>query len=246
MMDQIIQQLPSDPNGVIITFLVAFGIAIGSLVAMLGALHARPTLAVVMLAIGSVLAYVLPTRFGWATNPSVMITIGAVAFGLIGFIFHRFCVALLLAILVTGVVGYIVHDQMQPIDEANYTKVEMDTPLADRASNFWASSPPAFRRAALWVGPTAFVIGALAGYFLRTVGVAILFSLGGTILTLFAIHLGHASSQIHWLDSLKTGPMTTAALGMSMLLVGFVTQMVLLNRQSLDPTRPHDSDPMEP
>ncbi len=229
MFEEIIQQLPPDPSGTIITLIVVIGIAVGTLTALLGAVHSRVTMALLMLAFGAVLGASLPRWMGWDVNHSAMITIGAIAFGLAGFILHRLCVAFALAVLVCMVSLFILYDQTQPIDKLLADAVQVSS-LPGTASHAWESAPPRFKALAPWIGAASFVAAGVVAMVLPKVGMAALYSLGGTLLTLFSIKLGHASDKIHWLDSIKTGPMTIVVLGIAMLVLGFATQLALLSR----------------
>lgn len=227
MFEQIVQNLPADPQGVVITMLVCMGIAIGALTCLLGALHSRPTMALLMLTAGAIAGQVVPRYLGWGTNAPAMITIGAIVFGLIGFVLHRYCVALLLGSLVSVITLAVLYDQLSSTGIADILNAQGKLPTL---STLWAAGSDSFRNIALWVGLGAFAIASLIGFFIPKVGMAALYSIAGTLLTLFSISLGHASDKISWLDSIKTGPMTVAVLGMAMLAVGFLTQITLLHR----------------
>lgn len=242
MFEQLINNMPPDPSGVVITLVVAVGVGLGALTALLGALHSRPTMSLLMLCIGAILGHMLPVWMSWHINRSAAITAGAIVFGLSGFILHRFCVAMVLGFLVAIVAAFILYDQTQPIDKAPSAEVKLQSSLAGSFIDTWDGATPKFRKAAPWVGISAFAIAGVLALALPKFGMAVLYSLGGTLLTLFSIKLGHASDKIHWLDSIKTGPMTIAVLGMTMLLVGFLTQMALLYRPESAQPKPSEAD----
>jgi hypothetical protein len=230
--EQLLRMLPADPSGALITAIVAFGIAIGSLTALLGAMHSRPTMAVLLLALGALLGFGVPRWLRWDVDPSVCICIGAIGCGLLGFLLHRMSVALALGTLVTIAVLLVFYDLTQPFDSLPPNQVQIEEPLPVIALNLWNAASPTFRSAAPWVAGSVFLVMAVIGYVFTKFGMALTYALGGTMMTLFFIRLGLASDKIHWLDSLRAGPMTTAALGMTMLAVGFLLQMALLFRPS--------------
>lgn len=245
MFEQILRMIPSDPNGVLLTTIVAIAIGIGSLTALLGALHSRATMALVMLGIGALLGFNVPRWLQWDLDVSVMISISAVVFGLVGFLLHRVCVACLLGTLVACVSLAILADQTQPVEQPAATQIQQTATLPEMAAVRWSGSPAAFRSAAPWVAMGTYIAFALIGLIFPRFGMAALYALGGTLLTLSAIKLGHASDQIHWLDSFKTGPMTTAAMAMTLLLVGFLVQMALLFRPGATGERKKPSEELE-
>lgn len=226
----LIENLPPDPQGVLVTVVVAFGIGIGALTALLGALHSRVTISLMMLFAGAMLGAWLPVRLGMELDRAIPIAVGAIFFGLIGFLLHRVCVAVALGALVAVAALAVLYDQTQPIDTSAGGMVQLESSLPAIARSAWNSAPAEFRRLAPWVASISFAVAAILGLIFRKFGLALLYSLGGTMLTLFCIRLGHESDKITWLDSTKTGPMTIAVLGLAMLLVGFMTQMVLLHR----------------
>lgn len=229
--NSILNSLPPDPNGVIITSIVAIGIGVGALTALLGALHSRPTIAMIMFAGGTILGYLLPAWLGWDVNRSITIAVGGVVCGLVGFLLHRWCVALSLGALVAVVAMVILYDQtnITPITEPEQS-IQADVTIGQAVTERWQTASPAFHKLAPWVALGAFVASAALALVLPKFGMAALYSLGGTVLTLFSIGLGHSTPKITWLDSLKSGPMTVAALGITMLLVGFLAQVALVYR----------------
>ena len=226
MFHWIVANLPPDPSGVLITILVCTGIGIGALTALIGAVHSKPTLSVLMLGAGAILGHVLPRRLGWTTNTAVTITIGGIVFGLAGFLLHRLCVALILALLAAGIAVAMLYDYHAPSELAGNSQ----PPAITSVDAAWKDAPAQFRSRAPWVALVTFVVFGAAGLIFPTFGMAALYSIVGTLLTLLSISVGHASDKITWLDSLKTGPMTVAVLGFAMLTVGFLTQLTLLNR----------------
>lgn len=227
----IIDSLPSDPEGVIITTLVAVGIGLGAITALLGALHSRSTMSLMMFALGTILGYMLPAWLNMDVNRSIAIAVTGIVFSLIGFLLHRWCVAFALGTLITGVAILILYYQtstssVPAADQSNQTSASVQQVMRDH----WQTASPTFKKLAPWVAPGAFVVAVLFSLALPKFGMAALYALGGTLLTLFSIGLGHASDKITWLDSLKNGPMTVAALGITMLLVGFLAQVALVYR----------------
>ena len=215
----------------IITTLVAVGIGLGAITALLGALHSRPTMSMVMFALGTILGYLLPAWLGLQINRSIAIAVTGIAFGLIGFLLHRWCVAFALGTLVSGVAIVILYDQTNTsnvlvAEQSNQTNASVQQTIRDH----WQTAAPPFRKLAPWIAPGAFVAAVVFSLALPKFGMAALYALGGTVLTLFSIGLGHASDKITWLDSLKNGPMTVAALGITMLMVGFLAQVGLVYR----------------
>ncbi len=232
---QLIESLPADPNGVLTTVVVAMGIGIGALTALLGALHSRVTISLMMLSLGAVLGVWVPSSLGMEIDRAITISIGSVVFGLLGYLLHRVCVAVGLGVLATIASMAILYEHTRPIDTAASGAVDLGTSFLAVARSLWETAPENFRSLAPWVALATFLVATILGLIFRKFGMAALYSLGGTMLTLFCIRLGHASDKITWLDSLKSGPMTIAALGMAMLLVGFMTQMVLLHRPTTEP-----------
>lgn len=241
MFKHLIEQMPPDPSGVVITLVVAVGIGLGAITALLGALHSRPTMSLMMLSIGALGGFLLPSWFGWDVNTSATITTGAIVFGLLGFILHRYCVAFALGVLISLVAVFVLYDQTQPADipVEPTAAVQTEQTLPQTAYTTWDQATPKFKSMAPWLALAAFGISGVLAMVFPKFGMALLYSLGGTLLTLFCIKLGHNSDKIHWLDSLKTGPMTIAALGMTMVLVGFLTQIALLYRPA--PGQPEES-----
>jgi hypothetical protein len=238
--DTILTRLPPDPSGVLINTIVAIGIGIGALTALLGALHSRPTISMMLFATGTILGYCVPSWLDWDVNRSFTIALGGIIFGLVGFLLHRWCVAASLGILVAAVALVMFYDQAQASAPLTPISIEPsaqttpafsdDSPTNQILHRRWEEATPSFRKLAPWVALAAFVASAALAVFLPKIGMAALYSLGGTLLTLFSIGLGHASPKITWLDSLKSGPMTVAALGITMLLVGFLAQVGLVYR----------------
>lgn len=231
MFQGIVNSLPSDPDGVIITTLVAAGIGLGALTALLGALHSRPTMAMMMFALGTILGYAWPAWLGLDVNRSISIAVTGVVLGLIGFVLHRWCVAFALGTLVTGVAIIILYDQTsssiaEPSEQPTATNASVQQITLEQ----WQNASPSFKKLVPWVALGAFVAAVIFSLAFAKLGMAALYALGGTLLTLFSIGLGHASDKITWLDSLKNGPMTVAALGITMLLVGFLSQVGLVYR----------------
>lgn len=237
--EQLLRVLPEDPRGVLITAIVAFGIATGSLTALLGALHSRPTMAVLMLGCGALLGFAVPSWLNWQIgDPSVAIAFGAIAFGLIGYLLHRMCISLSLGILMTFVVLFIFYDLSQPLDTQAAHQVQIEQPLPVIALNLWNAATPTFHHVAPWLALGVFLAMAIVGYVFSKFGMALTYALGGTLLTLFVIRLGLASEKIHWLNTFRVGPMTTAAFGLTMLMVGFLVQMALLFRPGYTQEKP--------
>lgn len=244
MFQAIVNSLPQDPDGVIITTLVAAGIGLGALTALLGALHSRPTMAMMMFSLGTILGYAVPAWLGLDVNRSISIAVTGIVLGLIGFVLHRWCVAFALGTLVTGVAIIILYDQTTttmalPSEQPAQTSAGMQQITFEH----WQNSPPSFKKLVPWVALGAFVASIVLSLALPKFGMAALYALGGTLLTLFSIGLGHASPKITWLDSLKNGPMTVAALGITMVLVGFLSQVGLVYRpvpKSDGPDRPDE------
>jgi hypothetical protein len=241
---EILDLLPPDPTGVVITVVVAIGIGVGTITALLGALHSKVALALVMLAIGAILGYKVPIWEQWNVNIPTVIAIGAVVFGLLGYGLHRWCVAIMLGLLVTGVSTFILYDQTQPLEVPGTVTVQLDSSVADNARATWTTAAPKFRSLAPWLALGSFVLAGILGFALPRFGMATLHSLGGTLVTLASIRLGQASPDIKWLDSFRSGPMTTAAFCFSLLLVGFLTQIALLYRKTESSQRTEES--MEP
>jgi hypothetical protein len=217
---------------------VAIGIGIGAITALLGALHSRPTMSIFMLAIGAVLGSLVPIWAKLPINHPATISIGAISFGLLGFALHRICVAVALGVLIAGVSSAIFFDETRPMDKPAVNTVQVSNSLSETVSRTWESASPTFRTFDLWVALGSLVTASLLGYIFPRFGMAAFYSLGGTLLTLASIRLGHASADVKWLESFKTGPMTTALFGFCMLLVGFMTQIALLyrnTRRSADP-----------
>jgi len=186
-------------------------------------------MALMMFALGAILGYVLPAWFGLEMNRSVAIAVTSIAFGVAGFLLHRWCVAFALGTLIMGVAIIILFDQTNtsnPLlsEQSPQTSASMHQVLYDH----WQTGSPTFRRLVPWVAPAAFLVAVAFSLGLPRFGMAALYALGGTLLTLFSIGLGHASDKITWLDSLKNGPMTVAALGITMLMVGFLAQVGLV------------------
>lgn len=228
----ILNGLPPDPNGVIITTIVAVGIGIGALTALLGALHSRPTISMMMFVLGITVGYMLPAWLSWNVSPSITIAMGGVVFGVLGFVLHRWCVAFALGTLVAAVAMIILFDQTNTSNSLlpEQTTVQASVGVQQIVHDQWVTASPTFRKLAPWVALGAFVASAALAFGLPKFGMAALYSLGGTLLTLFSIGLGHSTDKITWLDSLKSGPMTVAALGITMLLVGFLAQVGLVYR----------------
>ena len=239
---QIIDSLPPDPAGMVITLMVAIGIGVGALTALLGALHSRLTISLLMLCVGAALGLALPGSLGIDVNRSIAIGVGSVVFGILGFALHRTCVAVALGTLVAAVALVIMYDQTTSVGGGTRNAVNV-SPLNiwETLRYTWDGAPAGFRSLAPWVASGAFFVAGLLAMFLPKFGMAALYSLGGTMLTLFCIRLAHASDKIHWLDSIKTGPMTMAALGIAMLLVGFMTQSALLYRPTASPARKNEN-----
>lgn len=249
MFQHLIDQMPPDPSGVVITMVVAMGIGLGALTALLGSLHSRPTMALMMLSIGAVLGYAIPTWLNWNINYSVAIGAAAIIFGLIGFLLHRLCVALALGMLIASISIIITYDQTKPLEHLDTSTPQEQVQVSDTTAGIihsaWTDATPRFRSLAVWIGIAAFSIASLLGFALPKFGMAVLYSVGGTVLTLFAIKLGHTSDKIHWLDSIKTGPMTIASLGLAMVLLGFLTQTALLYRPESAPRKEPRDIPQE-
>lgn len=226
----ILQSLPPDPSGVIVNCIVAIAIGIGALTCLLGALHSRPTISMIMFCLGTVAGYLLPGWLGYHFNVSISIAVGGVVLGLVGYLLHRWCVAVCLGVLVAAVATVILYDQTNmtpaPVGEQPVVVASVGQMLSER----WETAPDSFRKLVPWVAIGAFVASAALAIGLPKFGMAAFYSLGGTVLTLFAIGLGHSTPKITWLDSLKSGPMTVAALGITMLLVGFLAQVGLVYR----------------
>jgi len=235
---QIIDSLPPDPSGMVITLIVAIGIGVGALTALLGALHSRLTISLMMLCVGVALGYAAPDWLDIDVNRSISIGIGSVAFGILGFALHRVCVAVTLGVLVAVAAMVILNDQTQVVEMGKAVGVDINTStFSETLQTAWKDAPVGFRSLAPWIASAAFLVAGLLAMFMPKFGMAALYSLGGTMLTLFCISLGHASDKIHWLDSIKTGPMTIASLGFAMLLVGFITQLALLHRRTASPAK---------
>lgn len=234
---QIIDSLPPDPAGMLITLIVAIGIGVGALTALLGALHSRLTISLLMLCVGAAAGLVLPGWLGIDVNRSIAIGVGSVFFGILGFALHRTCVAVALGTLVAAVALVILYDQTTSVGGGGARSAVEVSPLNiwETLRTTWNGAPARFQSLAPWVASSAFFVAGLLAMLLPKFGMAALYSLGGTMLTLFCIRLAHASDKIHWLDSVKTGPMTMAALGIAMLLVGFMTQSALLYRPTASP-----------
>lgn len=234
---QIIDSLPPDPSGLVITLIVAIGIGVGALTALLGALHSRLTISLMMLCVGATLGYAAPGWLDIDANRSISIAMGSIAFGILGFALHRVCVAVTLGVLVAVASLVILYDQTQLVEMGKTVAENINTSFTETLRAMWESAPGGFRSLAPWIASAAFVVAGVLAMFMPKFGMAALYSLGGTMLTLFCISLGHASSKIHWLDSIKTGPMTIATLGFAMLLVGFITQLALLHRRTASPAK---------
>jgi hypothetical protein len=247
MFKQILDLLPADPQGVVVTTVVAIAIGLGTLTALLGALHSRLTMSLIMLAVGAGLGNMLSIRVQWDMNPGIAIGGCAILLGLLGYFLHRFWVALNLGVLVACVSLFILYDQTQPsrISSPTTTTVEVAPSPREQILSTWRGSTPGFRSMAPWVGAAALAVAGVLGYCFPRFGMALLYSLGGTLLTLAAIRLGHASDQITWLEAFKTGPMTTAAFGFCLLLVGFLTQMALLYRHPKEPAPANADEPAQ-
>jgi hypothetical protein len=186
------------------------------------------------------LGYRIPAWLSLNIDVSITIAVGAIVMGLLGFLLHRICVATMFALLVAGISAFIFHDQVQPVErpDTSVAQAVQTTPtLSSTVVNTWRSAPPVFGKYVFWIAGGAFLVAWLLAFFFRRFGMAALYSIGGTLLTLASIRLGHASDHITWLDSLKTGPMTTATLGFCILLVGFMAQMALLYRNEHAPER---------
>ena len=231
MFKEVLDMLPPDSTGTVVTTVVAVGIGIGALTALLGALHSRVTMALLMCALGSLLGATLPSRLSLGINTPVAICVMAIALGLVGFLLHRICVALCLGMVFAIVAMMVMYDQTTPVTYPPLVDIPLKATMGETVGNAWHNATPLFRSTSLWISSVVFVVLSIMGFFFPKFGMAALYSMTGTILLLFAIALGHNSPSIHWLDSLRSGPMTTAALGFTVLLLGFVSQIVLLYRQ---------------
>lgn len=229
---QILELLPSDPSGVAVSGVVIVGIGVGLVTCLLGAAKTRATITLLMAALGAAIAYLLPRGLELGEPNPIITCLATALFALFGYSSNRLCVALFFGLLLTGIALAATYDQPAPIDKATTQRVQLSPTLANAIPAAWQSATPEFRSASRWLIPTVFLITGVLTYIFHRLGTAALYSVGGTLLVFGSVWLGLASDEIRWLEPLRVGPMTTALFAFCLLLVGFVTQMVLIYRDS--------------
>jgi len=225
--------------------LVLLGAVMGAATLLLGGLRSRAAITLLVMCAGIAIGRAMPWWFGWSTEPNATAILGAIVGAALGFLLHRFWIAVgvgyCAAILAAVVVWYQAdgpHTFALPPLEAGQTAQEY-------AHLAWEHTPRMFRDNLVVTCAPIFLVFAVLAFIFHRVAVALFYSLWGAMLLSASLLLGEVSGRMPQIKNLLPALIELRVLLFAgMVLLGTLVQLSLIRpkrpAQPAAPALPED------
>lgn len=231
MVQQLLSLFPADQLGTIVTSIVLTGAVIGAATLLLGGLRSRFSITLLLLVVGAVVGRCIPAWLSLAIEPNATAMVGAMVLGILGFVFHRFWVAVWLGVVAASLAAAILWFRLGADRTFDAPSLEAGMTVSGYLGLCWHQMPHLFKADLPFVCIPLFLAGLVVGLLLEQVAVALLYALIGTSLLFSSLMFGEASEQMPSASYLlpRLGEMRIVLFA-GFVLLGTLVQLVMMRK----------------